>query len=260
MCKKWTIFLILVLPLTINEATAIPVSASIELQADSLLSEFDGITITDHTIVNQSSTWVTLLDPLAASVSAIASDSNQTLTVSGSASATWGITGNSGNVEFLNFGYSGDAHNYTVDLRNGLSGQTWSYTFIADFDGIFSMTYDVSVVDNVGPQGAFGLAGWDIEWSGIGGGLSLTDPLDPTTSGIFSRPIIGGQIYTIGLSGGPSLATGSSQNDILSSHVQGNFSFAMVPEPSTVILFILGLFIINLCRPNRFYLANIATS
>lgn len=226
-----------------NKAFAIPVSAALEFHAEAILSEFDGITETSHIIDSQKDSWGTLLDPLNVSVSATASDSDQFITVSGNASATWGSGGNSGNVLLQNFGFSGDAHNYGADLRNGLDDNIWSYTFIADSDGFFSMTYDVSVVDAIGTFGSFGLRGWDIQWSGAGGGLSLINAADPTADGVFLRPVVAGQFYTVGLNGGPSVAFGSSLNEEFSKHVQGNFNFAIspVPEPSMIVLLLIGL-------------------
>lgn len=231
-----------------NKAFATPVSATLEFHAEAILSEFDGITETSHVIDSQTNSWGTLLDPLNVSVSANASDPDQFITVSGNASATWGSGGNSGNVLFQNFGFSGDAHNYTADLRNGFDDNIWSYTFIADSDGFFSMTYDVSVVDAIGTFGSFGLRGWDIQWNGAGSGLSLMDAVDPTANGVFLRPVVAGQFYTVGLNGGPSVGSGSSLNEEFSKHVQGNFNFAIspVPEPSMIVLLLVGLMALSI--------------
>ncbi len=226
-----------------SKTFATPISATLEFHAEAILSEFDGITETSHIIDSQTNSWGTLLDPLNISVSANASDPDQFITVSGNASATWGSSGNSGSVIFQNFGFSGDAHNYTADLRNGLDNDIWTYTFIADSDGFFSMTYDVSVVDAIGTFGPLGLRGWDIQWSGAGSGLSLMDSFDPTANGVFLRPVVAGQFYTVGLNGGPSVGSGSSLNEEFSKHIQGNFNFAIspVPEPSMIVLMIVGI-------------------
>ena len=226
-----------------NHLFASPVSATIQLQAYALLTEFDAITETAHVTDSPSDSWGTLLSPLNISTSITAADPNQTVTASGDASATWGTDGNSGKVFFDNFGLSGDAHHYSISLRND-PNSVWNYTFVADYDGFLSMTYDVSVLDDIGIFGTFGLAGWNIEWSGVDGGLALMNAFDPIASGLFSRPVIAGELYTIGLSGGPSLGFGSGgSNNVFSAHIQGNFNFTIspVPEPSVFAMLMLGL-------------------
>lgn len=235
MNNKYLIIALTLVLLGVNhKAQATPVSASLEFHAEAVLSKFDGVTETSHVIDSQSTSWGTLLAPLNVNVNATATDANQVLTVSGDASATWGAGGNSGSVSFHDFGFSGNAHNCTADLRNGLGENIWSYRFIADSDGFFTMTYDVSVIDAIGVFGPFGLNGWDITWSSGRGSLFLSDAFDPTANGVFSRPIVANQLYQVGLSGGPSEASGSSENNEFSKHVQGNFNFTIspVPEPS----------------------------
>ena len=231
-----------------SKTFATPVSATLEFHAEAILSEFDGITETSHVIDSQANSWGTLLDPLNVSVSATASDSDQFITVFGNASATWGSGGNSGSVIFQNFGFSDDAHNFSADLRNGFDDNIWSYTFIADNDGFFSMTYDVSVVDTIGTFGPSGLRGWDIQWSGAGSGLSLMSTSDPTADGVFLRSVVAGQFYTVGLNGGPSVGFGSNLNHEFSTYIQGNFNFAIspVPEPSMIVLMIVGMLTLNI--------------
>lgn len=232
-----------------NNAFALPVSALIDLHAEAVLKKLDGDTavVTSLTLDSATDSWGTPLAPLHAAVSATAVDANQSLTVSGGAKATWGSDGNSGNVSFSEFGYSGEASFYLVGLRNNF----WNYSFIADSDGVFSMIYDVSVVDTIGSD-AFGLIGWDINWSGPGGGLLLANVFDPTAHGLFSRPIVAGQLYTVGLQGGPGLESicFPDCSILLSNHVQGSFDFTIspVPEPSAIILFLLGLIILNIFR------------
>lgn len=241
-----------------NTALAVPVSASIDLHAEAVLKKLNGDTavVTSLTLDSATDSWGTPLAHLHAAVSATAMDANQSLTVSGSAKATWGSDGNSGNVSFSEFGYSGEASFYSVGLRNNF----WNYSFIADSDGSFSMTYDVSVVDTIGSD-AFGLIGWDINWSGPGGGLLLSDIFDPTAHGLFSRPIVAGQLYTVGLQGGPGLASGCFPDCsiLLSNHVQGSFDFTIspVPEPSAIILFLLGLITLNIFHRRQICSINI---
>ncbi len=242
MNNKFTaIFIGLLALIIVNKANAAPVSSSIVFNSFASLQDFGGSSPdTDQMTDNGFSTWGTLLDPLSVTVGAAVSDATQSLVVSGSASATWGTGGNSGHISFQNFGWSGNVHHFSADLRNGFDNNIWSYTFIADNDGVFSMSYDTSVVDAISPFGPSGLRGWDIEWIGSGGGLSLMAP-DPTANGVFSRSIVAGQVYTVGLRGGPSAAFGSSETHHLSQHVQGEFNFSIVSEPPSIILFALGL-------------------
>lgn len=240
-----------------NTALAVPVSALIDLHAEAVLKKLDGDTAVVTSLVLDSATdsWGTPLAPLHAAVNATAVDANQSLTVSGSAEATWGSGGNSGHVSFSEFGYSGEANFYLVGLRNNF----WSYSFIADNDGFFSMVYDVSVVDTIGSD-AFGLIGWNINWSGPGGGLLLSDVFDPTAHGLFSRPIVAGQLYTVGLQGGPGLESICLPdcNILLSNHVQGSFDFTIspVPEPSVILSFLLGLITLNIFHRRQICSAN----
>jgi hypothetical protein len=74
-------------------------------------------------------------------------------------------------------------------------------------------------------------------WSGPAGGLSLTDPLDPTASGVFSDAIVAGDIYTIELRNSANLTLPPTFGP---GSMDGLFQFSMtagvVPEPGTLAL------------------------
>ena len=74
--------------------------------------------------------------------------------------------------------WPGQAHQLALNSVPGDPIRT--YTFMADTDGTFVMSYDV-----IGTGDLFGLQGWDIAWSGSGGGLNLEYAFDPVANGIF---------------------------------------------------------------------------
>jgi hypothetical protein len=217
----------------ISPVHALPIDASMSVTGH---AEVDGDSITDP----ETAAWVSLLDPLSLSVDATVSNSFGAFSsATASASANWGVDGNSGSVLLSGYRlrtFEGAAH-YEADL-NG-AGPDWQYTFMADSDGIFSMTYNVagSGVDTTG------LYGWNIGWSGAGGGLNLQNASDPTESGIFSRDVIAGQTYTVSLDNNAHF--GCDCTGFPSRVMDGTFEFdigpATIPEPATVALFGAGL-------------------
>jgi hypothetical protein len=151
---------------------------------------------------------------------------------------------NAGTVHFQDYGWTFNAPD-RADAGQGANtsdhsqGSDWSYTFIADHDGLFSISYNTFVSMDGGLT--FGLQGWDIDWSGAGGGLSLTDVTDPTASGVFSRSLISGEMYTVSLVNNANIS--SVGQPIGSGYMGGTFNYAIkdaVPEPASWALMLGG--------------------
>lgn len=243
-----------------SQGFATPISASMSLtglaQLDCPTKTYPCSNSAFYTTNTGSAAWGTLLDPL--NVVADAAITNPTtgasLTVSGSASATWTNGGNNGTISFDNYGWtttgasSADTEEY-ASLKTG--GPDWTYTFLADASGNFTMDFNV-----VGSGNLFGLWGWNILWSGPGGGLLLTipDALNPdVTNGIFVRSILAGQTYTVGLQNGSTIK--SSGKTFADGSMDGVFTFIIdppvpgpVPEPGSIALLVASLASLGVLR------------
>jgi hypothetical protein len=182
------------------------------------------------------------------------------LTVSGSGSATW-TNADTGTVSFSNYGwttpsnpsfgglavYNGTAAlNYggTANFFTTPAAADWQYTFAANVDGTFTMTYDVtSTASNVVTPGTFGLGGWNIYVDGsTSTGDFLYNAFDPDANGVFSLSLIAGDTYTI------ALENEANVNGAMSTaSMDGTFdwdispSIAATPLPAALPLFATGL-------------------
>lgn len=170
-------------------------------------------------------------------------------------SVSRGVASGAPNVEAaqtVSASFSADAGQVGIDSAWSFSGPfgpsqaasisgfpNWSYTFQADGDGTFRLTYDIGYTGLPG-----GLLGFNIGWTGPGGGLDLLNAADPTAAGVFERSIQAGEVYLVTVTQG-SIIQDSGLN--LAASLRGDFAYRIteqpaggVPEPQTWALMILG--------------------
>ncbi len=175
------------------------------------------------------------LNPM--SVTATAQDFDQlspslSILVTASASASF-VDASQGSVEWRNIGWDRNTNATSAARLNGIvaSGPVWAYFFVATSDGLFCMDYDVRKTGE-----SFGFQGVNIGWDGPGGGLDLTNAIDPTVHGTFIRPVVAGQEYLIRLDNAADIVT-STGSIVESGRMNADFSWKIqtVPEPSSLI-------------------------
>jgi len=178
---------------------------------------------------------------LSTSASATAVSGVDTSTASGAVTATW-TSADNGAVDFTNYGWSLNPNAAALTANGALWGPPdWSYTFTATSAGTFAMSYAVTHTGN-----PFGLWGWNIGWSGAGGGQTLpgSAAYTPDTSGIFTRSIAAGQTYTIDLANNANVSEAAGFATV--SNVSGVYNWsingASAPEPATWAVTLVGLF------------------
>lgn len=228
---------------------ATPVSGALNLAANSRLDSSATPTSNDH------QGWVGAPTSLSAHVSSNTAEvtfGRNQVSVLGLASADW-ASADAGSVQLhdqwriklVDQQFAPAA----ADLTQNRGGDDWSYTFTADRNGAITLSYNVS-----GSGDLFGLWGWGVDWSGPGGGLPLpiSRASDPTASGAFTRPLVAGQTYTIGLNGNPNIQFAGPPVD-WTSQMDGAFSWSIsaVPEPAIWALMIGGFGLVGLALRHR---------
>ncbi|MFS0519197.1 hypothetical protein ACEYW6_31505 [Nostoc sp. UIC 10607] len=197
-----------------------PVSSSLILQAD---SDAGGGVITNIDSDSQLST----VNPLSASVSALATSGEASVLSQAKGTATW-IDSSQGVVNLTDIGWK------TVGVNSGsaalFNGLDWSYEFISDATGFFTLDYDISTSG----MDTFGLNGFNFGWSGIEGGAFFSS----VTSGTLQRVITAGQTYVINIKNGANI---SGALDTREAFMDGTFKWkidtatATVPESDTIL-------------------------
>jgi PEP-CTERM motif len=213
-----------------------PVSGALNAVANS--------TINDTTISDlQNFSWSGVPTTLSTSVLATVVNGGDFITTSGDATASW-ASPDAGSVTFLDYGWNFSVNDPTTtlsasNLTQGRGGDDWTYTFTATSNGTIILTYNSTFS---GGNDAFGLWGWNVDFSGSGSGFPVLSANDPTQDGVFTGILVAGQTYTIGLNGNPNISTNGPID--ISGYMNGSFSWQItasgVPEPSTWAMLMLG--------------------
>jgi hypothetical protein len=219
---------------TVAEALATPLGSSFMLEAR---SDAGGAIVTDIDSDSQFGT----LNPLNASVSALATSGNASVLSTAQGTATW-INSSQGQVNLFNIGWD------TVGVSFGDSsldiGSDWTYEFIADTTGLFTLSYDItgSGSDEFEPN-TFGLNGFYFNWSGAEG----TEFLNLNTSATLTRAVTAGSTYTVNIQNVANIGGGLGTRN---AHMDGVFNWEIgaasvpesIPEPRSVVgLALVGL-------------------
>ena len=213
-----------------TSAHAVPVAASMQGTAFALADGAASDT-KSHSVA-----WGVVGSPLIFSALALSIDTRRPSVVAASiaGSSSYAVDGNSGSVTLL-------ANWSSINVANGaaafdsVNALNWSYTFVSDFTGLFTLGYDVSAAGT----NTFGFNAFIFDWSGSGGGDSFSVPTTGSLIGNLSRAIVAGDAYTVSLSNHYNITGVLGSRE---AGAAGSFSWSMdgarnnVPEPATIAL------------------------
>lgn len=219
---------------SISYASIIPVSSSLDLSAVTGIAAFED---TDMANVNQGAVTNTLG---VINVNALSISAGGTSITSGSGIATWANTAQ-GQVRFDNLGWDNSGFTNQVTSVSSLVGTKWTYTFIADINGLFSLDWNVSLDQLL--VDSFGLQDFRFSLANAGGGQTV---MGVNTSGSTTRNVSAGQQYTALIETNAGLFGGIGLRE---SFMDGVFDWSIdtgpsvsVPEPTTLVLLGFALF------------------
>ncbi len=198
-----------------------PISSSLRLEADS--DAGSGI-VTDIDSDSQGGT----INPLSASVSALATSGNASVLSRSQGIATW-FDSSRGEVNLFNIGWN------TVGVSQGsavlFNGLDWTYEFLADTTGLFTLDYDVTGSGS----DTFGLNGFNFSWSEP----ESDDFFSLGTSSTITRAITAGNTYTVNIRNQANIFGGLGTRD---ARMDGAFNWRIdttavaVPESSSALV------------------------
>ena len=218
---------------TTSYAGVIAVNSSLDLVATTGLNTFEVI---DVASASQGAS-TNNLGPMSAN--AVSTSVGGTSITSGTTSATWSNAA-AGVVRFDDIGW--DNSNYTNQIVSfsSLAGTQWTYTFIADIDGLFTLDWNVLLLQPIGDS--FGLNDFRFTIDS-GGGQTV---MNVNTTGSTTRNIFAGTQYMVEIHTNSGIVGGVGQR---TSFMDGVFNWSMdsgpmnvVPEPAAIALMGLGIF------------------
>ena len=186
-------------------------------------SDAGGGFVTDTDSQSQGST----LNPLNASVSALATFGNASVLTTVKGTATW-VNSSQGTVNLFDIGWNTVGVTFGSALPGSVNGLDWAYQFTAGETGLFTLKYDIAGFgsDEFEPN-TFGLNGFNFLWSGSGENQFL----DLNTSGTLERIVTAGNTYTITIQNIANIGGGIGTRN---ARMDGVFDWSiMLPVPTS---------------------------